>query len=403
MQIHTLKNGIRLLHIKDCLPITYCGFAINAGTRDEHTNEYGIAHFTEHCLMKGTKKRNNRQIIDRIEAIGGELDAYTTKEETFIYVTVPQPQTERAIDLLSDILFNSTFPKAEILKEKNVIEDEIQSYNDSPSELIFDEFEELIFQSSPLEHNILGNEKLFNSFTTEKFQSYIKRCYTTDNILFFIQGNIEEEKLLKLAEKYFVANSSKRNFKRTAPTIYAPQNIEKDKDTFQVHCLMGNLTYRFGYNNDLTTTLLNNIVGGPFMSSRLNMAVRERNGLVYCIDSSLTLYSDIGYWGVYFGCDKQNYNKCTALIYNELEKLTMTQISDTQLKKAKQMFSGNLLIVSQNKENRLLAAARSVLHLDHFRTEQEILAKLEQISAAELHKEAQQLFDMDKFTVLKFV
>ena len=383
--------------------MVYCGFAINAGTRDELENEHGIAHFAEHVLFKGTKKRCSWQIINRLEAVGGELDAYTTKEETFIYSVVPQKYCERAVELLSDIVFNSTFPQCELKKEKMVILDEIQSYNDSPSELIFDEFEELIFSNSPLGRNILGTENSLQQFSSNDLQNFVNRCYTTDNILFFVYGNISFEKFLKLAEKYFDVPSSQRNFQRNSLKNYLPQNIEAEKDTFQTHCLIGNRASHFKDENRLAQVLLNNILGGPLLSSRLNLAVRERNGLVYSIDSSLTPYTDTGVWNIYFGCDKSNFDKCINLIYRELEILQNNEISGKDLKKAKKQFAGQLLISHQNKESYILAAAKSVLHLNSFATQEKIIEKINQITAQELQSIAQKLFDTEKLTTLKFI
>ena len=401
--IHTLKNGIRLLHIKTVSPVVYCGFAINAGTRDEQENEHGIAHFVEHILFKGTKKRNSQQIIDRLEAVGGEIDAYTTKEETFIYSIVPQKYCERAMELLSDIVFNSTFPQCEMEKERTVILDEIQSYNDSPSELIFDEFEELIFSNSPLGRNILGTEKSLKNFSSNDLQNFVNRCYTTDNILFFVYGNLSFERILKFAEKYFDVPSSQRNFKRNSLKDYLPQNVETEKDTFQTHCLIGNRASHFKDKNRLAQVLLNNILGGPLLSSRLNLAVRERNGLVYSIDSSLTPYTDTGVWNIYFGCDKTNFDKCIKLIYKELEILRDKEISAKDLKKAKKQFAGQLLISHQNRESYILAAAKSVLHLNLLETQEKIIEKVNLITAQELQTIAQQLFASEQITILKFV
>ena len=401
--IHTLPNGIRILHIKAVSPVVYCGFAVNAGTRDELENEHGIAHFVDHVLFKGTKKRNSMQIIDRLEAVGGELDAYTTKEETFIYSIVPQKYCERAIELLSDIIFNSTFPQNELEKERTVILDEIQSYNDSPSELIFDEFEEFIFQNSPLGRNILGTEKSLEEFSSNDLKNFVNRCYTTDNILFFVYGNISFDKILRFAEKYFCVASSKRDFYRNSLKEYLPQSIEKQKDTCQNHCLIGNRSCYFGHDERLTQVLLNNILGGPLLSSRLNMAVRERNGLVYSIDSSLTPYIDTGVWNIYFGCDKTNFKKCIKLIYNELDILQNKTISEKDLKKAKKQFAGQLLISYQNKENYILSAAKSVLHLNLLETQDKIIEKVNRISAQELQNIAQKLFDIQQLTILKFI
>ena len=383
--------------------MVYCGFAINAGTRDEQENEHGIAHFVEHILFKGTKKRNSQQIIDRLEAVGGEIDAYTTKEETFIYSIVPQKYCERAMELLSDIVFNSTFPQCEMEKERTVILDEIQSYNDSPSELIFDEFEELIFSNSPLGRNILGTEKSLKKFSSNDLQNFVNRCYTTDNILFFVYGNLSFERILKFAEKYFDVPSSQRNFKRNSLKDYLPQNVETEKDTFQTHCLIGNRASHFKDKNRLAQVLLNNILGGPLLSSRLNLAVRERNGLVYSIDSSLTPYTDTGVWNIYFGCDKTNFDKCIKLIYKELEILRDKEISAKDLKKAKKQFAGQLLISHQNRESYILAAAKSVLHLNLLETQEKIIEKVNQITAQELQTIAQQLFASEQITILKFV
>jgi predicted Zn-dependent peptidase len=377
--------------------------AVNAGTRDELKNEFGIAHFVEHVLFKGTKKRSSWQIIDRLEAVGGEIDAYTTKEETFIYTVIPQKYCERAVELLADILFHSTFPQEELEKEKTVILDEIQSYNDSPSELIFDEFEELVFANSPLEHNILGTKKSLKKLLPTHLQKFVNRCYTTDNILFFVHGNIYPEKIVRYVEKYFDTPTSKRNFERTLPNIYLPQSIEKKKDTCQTHCLIGNRALHFGHKNRLTQVLLNNILGGPLLGSRLNLAVRERNGLVYSIDSSLTPYTDTGVWNIYFGCDKNNFNKCIELIYKELDVLRNKEISEKDLKKAKKQFAGQMLISHQNKENFILNAAKSVLHLNFCETQEKIIEKINQITAHDLQKIAQELFNIEKVTILKFI
>jgi len=401
--IHTLQNGIRILHIKAATPVVYCGFAINAGTRDELENEHGMAHFVEHLLFKGTKKRNLWQIIDRLEAVGGELDAYTTKEETFVYAVAPQKYCERAVELLADIVFDSTFPQDELKKECTVILDEIQSYNDSPSELIFDEFEELVFSNSTLGRNILGTEQSLKKFSSGDLKNFVKRCYTTDNILFFIYGNISFERVLKLAERYFCVPNSKREFKRNSLQNYFPQTVETKKDTFQIHCIIGNRACFFGHEEYLQQVLLNNILGGPLLSSRLNLALRERNGLVYSIESSLTPYSDTGVWNIYFGCDKNNFEKCIDLIYKELEVLRTKKISEKELKKAKKQFAGQLLIAHQNGENYILSAAKSVLHLNFFETKKGIVDKINRITSDELLQNAHKLFDTEQLTTLKFV
>lgn len=402
VKLTSFDNGIRLLYSYDNSPVVYCGFAINAGTRDEGVNEYGIAHLIEHLLFKGTNKRNSLQIIKRLEEVGGELNAYTTKEETFIYSVVPQKYAERAIELLSDIVFNSVFPENQIKKEREVIFEEIEMYNDTPSELIFDELEDLMFANSSLGHNILGTKKSLSKINSSDCIAFVKRCYTTDNMLFFLQGNIDENKFLKLTEKYICHTATRREFSRNSPNPYLPQNVVCNKNTNQTHCLIGNLTLSLSDDNTHSLTLLNNILGGTSLTSKLNLAIRERNGWVYSIDSSLNLYSDIGIWSIYFGCSESNYKKCIGLIHSELGKLTDKAIPAKQLEKYKQQLYGQMLINFQNKENYILSSAKIALHLNKAVSMEQTFERMQQICPEDIQILASQLFDNKRFTTLKY-
>lgn len=402
VKLTSFDNGIRLLYSYDNSPVVYCGFAINAGTRDEGVNEYGIAHLIEHLLFKGTNKRNSLQIIKRLEEVGGELNAYTTKEETFIYSVVPQKYAERAIELLSDIVFNSVFPENQIKKEREVIFEEIEMYNDTPSELIFDDLEDLMFANSSLGHNILGTKKSLSKINSSDCIAFVKRCYTTDNMLFFLQGNIDENKFLKLTEKYICHTATRREFSRNSPNPYLPQNVVCNKNTNQTHCLIGNLTLSLSDDNTHSLTLLNNILGGTSLTSKLNLAIRERNGWVYSIDSSLNLYSDIGIWSIYFGCSESNYKKCIELIYRELGKLTDKAIPAKQLEKYKQQLYGQMLINFQNKENYILSSAKIALHLNKAVSMEQTFERMQQVCPEDIQILASQLFDNKRFTTLKY-
>ncbi len=399
---HTLSNGIRLLHVPDVSPITYCGFAINAGTRDENDDEQGMAHFVEHMLFKGTQHRKSWHIINRLESIGGQVDAYTTKEETFLYATVPSLYVNRAMELLSDIMFHSVFPAQEIARELDVVLDEIQSYNDSPSELIYDDFDELIFANSPIGRNILGKADMLETFTSQKLTDFVSRCHTTDNLLFFSLGNSDFSKIIRLAERLFAVPASQRQFVRIAPHNYTPTHIKASKDTFQTHCLVGNRAFHLEHPDRVALVLLNNILGGPNMSSRLNMSIRERNGLAYNIESNLTAYVDTGAWAVYFGCDPKNAKRCLQLIGKELHRLRTQPLEARQLQTAKLQLEGQMMIANENKEGLILAMAKLFLQQNYCWSDEEIHERVMAVSAEKLQAIAADLFNEEYLTQLMF-
>ncbi len=416
--IHTLSNGIRILHLADNMPISYVGVAVDAGTRDELPNESGMAHFVEHLLFKGTKHRRSWHIINRLESVGGQLDAYTTKEETYIYATVPNEYTDRALELLADVVLNSTFPESELEKERDVVLDEIQSYNDSPSELIYDEFEELLFPHDPIGRNILGTEQSLESFSSERVQQFVRRNYTPDRMVVFAMGNIKFDWLIKRIEKYFtpysppvlggVAESrgglsiphSSFLTHRQAPQPYTPAHRTTPRDTYQAHCIIGNRTISMTSPERLTMLLLNNILGGPNMSSRLNLALRERNGLCYTIESNLTNYTDTGVWNIYFGCDPRNLAKAQRLCMQQLEMLCSTPLNDNQLSIAKRQLRGQVLIGNQNKENLILGLSKTYLHGLELKPDSEHFQFIDSLTPSDLQSLAQRTFNPDQLSTL---
>ena len=414
-------NGIRVLHFADTMPISYVGVAIDAGTRDELPNESGMAHFVEHLLFKGTKRRRSWHIINWLESVGGQLDAYTTKEETYIYATVPTEYTERALELLADVVLNSTFPENEIEKERDVVLDEIQSYNDSPSELIYDEFEELLFPHDPIGRNILGTEQSLETFTSERMQAFVRRNYTSDRMVIFAMGNIKFDWLIKKVEKYFhnaqycppvlggravggggsqfsILNSQFST--RQAPQPYTPTHRTTPRDTYQAHCIIGNRCIPMTSNERLTMLLLNNILGGPNMSSRLNLALRERNGLCYTIESNVTNYTDTGVWNIYFGCDPRNLAKAKRLCMQQLDLLCTKPLNDKQLTIAKRQLRGQVLIGNQNKENLILGLSKAYLHGLELKPDSEHFRFIDSLTPSDLQSLAQRIFNPDQLSTL---
>jgi len=353
-------------------------------------------------LFKGTQKRKAWHIINRLESVGGELNAYTTKEETFLYSTVLKEDFERAMELTADIVLHSIFPNNEMEKEIDIVLDEINSYKDSPSELIYDDFEELLFANYPIGKNILGNEETLQMFTSDKLKSFVSRNYCTTEIVFFSLGNIKFSKIIQWAEKYLGHISySSRQRKREKPLIYTPQYAEIDKDTFQTHYMLGNRAYDLHEKDErLRLYLLNNILGGPGMNSLLNLALRERNALVYNVESNFTSYSDTGVWNIYFGCDPKNRKRCEKLVINELNKLKESAISENQLSKCKKQIIGQIAIASENKENLILSIGKSFLHYNKVDSDSEIREQINAISSLDILKTANEVFDEKQLTTL---
>ena len=398
---YTLPNGLRIIHEPTLSKVSYCGFAIDAGTRDEAENEQGMAHFVEHLIFKGTEKRKAWHILNRMENVGGDLNAYTNKEETVVYSAFLTEHLERALELLGDIVFHSTFPQHEIEKETEVIIDEIQSYEDTPSELIFDDFEDMIFRNHPLGRNILGKPDLLRSFRTEDVLSFTHRYYQPGNMVFFVQGQYDFKKIIRLAEKY-LANlpSVSVDNHRTPPPLYVPEHLVVSKDTHQAHVMIGSRGYNAYDDKRTALYLLNNVLGGPGMNSRLNVSLRERRGLVYNVESNLTSYTDTGAFCIYFGTDVEDMDTCMKLTYKELKRMRDVKMTSSQLASAKKQLIGQIGVASDNFENNALGMGKTFLHYRKFESPEWVFKRIEAVTAEQLLEVANEMFAEEYLSTL---
>ena len=448
---YTLDNGLRIIHLPSDSQVVYCGYQINAGTRNEEPGEEGLAHFCEHVTFKGTEHRKAWHILNCLESVGGDLNAYTNKEGTVYYSAILKEHIARAVDLLSDIVFHSVYPQAEIDKEVEVICDEIESYNDSPAELIYDEFENILFKGSPLGHNILGTAEQVRAFKTEDALRFTQKLYRPDNAIFFAYGDIDFKKLVKLvgraladdesgkfAEKDCHADftddadfsgdtgfSGARDSEMTqisqAPQMTqifrgamdsqdsmdsmdspAGQTIVMQKNTHQAHVMIGTWAYDVNDDRRMPLYLLNNMLGGPGMNAKLNLALREHNGLVYTVESTMVSYGDTGTWSIYFGCDEHDVKRCLRLVRKELDKFMQKPLSDAQLKAAKKQIKGQIGVACDNRENFALDFGKSFLHYGWEKNVDRLYEQVDEITAAQIQAVAQELFDKDRLTTLIF-
>ena len=454
---YTLDNGLRIIHLPSDSQVVYCGYQINAGTRNEEPGEEGLAHFCEHVTFKGTERRKAWHILNCLESVGGDLNAYTNKEGTVYYSAILKEHIARAVDLLSDIVFHSVYPQAEIDKEVEVICDEIESYNDSPAELIYDEFENILFKGSPLGHNILGTAEQVRSFKTEDALRFTRKLYRPDNAIFFAYGDIDFKKLVKLIQKAlgecpkgrelacsadckFTETPTEERIAEETPTVETPteemeagdanhkvqsskfkvqskevqsskfnvqskvagQTIVMQKNTHQAHVMIGTRAYDVNDDRRMPLYLLNNMLGGPGMNAKLNLALREHNGLVYTVESTMVSYGDTGTWSIYFGCDEHDAKRCLRLVRKELDKFMQKPLSDAQLKAAKKQIKGQIGVACDNRENFALDFGKSFLHYGWEKNVDRLYEQVDEITAAQIQAVAQELFDKDRLTTLIF-
>ena len=457
---YTLDNGLRIIHLPSDSQVVYCGYQINAGTRNEEPGEEGLAHFCEHVTFKGTERRKAWHILNCLESVGGDLNAYTNKEGTVYYSAILKEHIARAVDLLSDIVFHSVYPQAEIDKEVEVICDEIESYNDSPAELIYDEFENILFKGSPLGHNILGTAEQVRAFKTEDALRFTQKLYRPDNAIFFAYGDIDFKKLVKLIGKALTDDSSGKLAEKgchadfaddadfsgeTGDTGFAGardseitqmsqapqmtqisrgavdsqgaidsmhsmdpmgspagQTIVMQKNTHQAHVMIGTWAYDVNDDRRMPLYLLNNMLGGPGMNAKLNLALREHNGLVYTVESTMVSYGDTGTWSIYFGCDEHDVKRCLRLVRKELDKFMQKPLSDAQLKAAKKQIKGQIGVACDNRENFALDFGKSFLHYGWEKNVDRLYEQVDEITAAQIQAVAQELFDKDRLTTLIF-
>ena len=427
---YTLDNGLRIIHLPSDSKVVYCGYQINAGTRNEEPGEEGLAHFCEHVTFKGTERRKAWHILNCLESVGGDLNAYTNKEGTVYYSAILKEHIARAVDLLSDIVFHSVYPQAEIDKEVEVICDEIESYNDSPAELIYDEFENILFKGSPLGHNILGTAEQVRSFKTEDALRFTRKLYRPDNAIFFAYGDIDFKKLVKLIRKALGecpkgrelacsadcksaetpteemeagdANHKVQRSKFNVQSKVAGKTIVMQKNTHQAHVMIGTRAYDVNDDRRMPLYLLNNMLGGPGMNAKLNLALREHNGLVYTVESTMVAYGDTGTWSIYFGCDEHDVKRCLRLVRKELDKFMQKPLSDAQLKAAKKQIKGQIGVACDNRENFALDFGKSFLHYGWEKNVDRLYEQVDAITAAQIQAVAQELFDKDRLTTLIF-
>lgn len=401
LSYHTLDNGIRLVHHQTNGMVAHCGLLINTGSRDESATEHGMAHFIEHMLFKGTSRRKAYHILSCLDDRGGELNAYTTKEETAVHASILKEDLERAVDIICDITFNSKFPEKELEKEKEVVIEEIKAVLDNPAELIFDEFEELIFQNGSLGRSILGTPETVKAFKRQDLLRFVSGNYNTDQMVFCSVGNISEEDIIKIFHKYFnnvtpKASQAKRN-KRGS---YQPATVIKDKDTNQNHCMIGNITYGLKHRYRIGMFLLNNILGGPVLNSRLNLSLRERNGYAYSIESGYNAFCDTGLFSIYFGTENRNLEKCLSIIRKELNKLRNTRLGLIQLGRAKNQIKGSLARAYENHESLMLSLAKNLLVFDRIDSPEKISKKVDALTSSQLLEIANEVFEPGELSTL---
>jgi predicted Zn-dependent peptidase len=398
---HTLNNNIRLVHYRIPGIVAHCGIIINVGSRDENESEHGIAHFIEHMLFKGTTKRKAYHILSRMEDVGGELNAYTTKEETAVHASFMKEHYERAIEIISDITFNSVYPAREIKKEKEVVIEEINSYKDNPAELIFDDFEEQIFLNQPIGRNILGTFETVKSFTQKDIFSFIANNYDTSEMVFCSVGNITDEKIVRLFKRYFSEIPSRRIAPKVLkPWPYVPSSVIRKMDTYQSHCIIGNVAYDLKDKRRMSMFLLNNILGGQGLNSRLNLSLREKNGFAYNVESIYNPYCDTGVFSIYFGTDSHNLEKSISIAESELNKLRNVKLGTIQLSKAKNQIKGYLARGYENHESLMLTLGKSLLVFNKIDSLSEVCKKIDSVTSCQILETANDVLDKIKLSTL---
>ena len=401
----TLPNGLRIIHLPSTSQVVYCGFGINAGTRNELPGEEGVAHFCEHTTFKGTSHRKALTIMNCLETVGGELNAFTNKEDTVYYAAILKEHFAKAVDLLSDIVFHSLYPQSEINKEIEVICDEIESYNDSPAELIYDLFENIIFHGHPLGHNILGDAWQLRTYNSETAKTFTQRFYKPQNAVFFAYGDINFDNLVDLLKKRTKGFDVQKPIIGDADIVaplpaYQPTTKCIEKGTHQTHVMIGNRAYSVHDERRIALYLLNNIIGGPSMNARLNLSLRERYGLVYTVESTMVSYSDTGVWCTYFGCDPHDVKRCLKLVKKELQRVIDKPLSPNQLNAAKRQIKGQLGVACDNRESFALDFGKSFLHYGWEKNITDLFKRIDALTADDIQQVAREIFAPELLTTL---
>ena len=400
----TLGNGIRIIHYRVKSDVAHCCMLMNTGTRDESEKQLGMAHFTEHMLFKGTQKRKAYHLLNRMESVGGEVDAYTTKEETCVSSSFMVEFYDRAIELINDIIFCSVFPQREIEKERDVIVDEINTYKDNPSENIFDEFESAMFSNHTLGHNILGTKKSISKFRTNDLLSFVADKYNTDQMVFCSIGDIEFKHLVRICEKYFGQNVAKlRSFERLPFGGKTKFDNVVRKKSLQANTIIGNYCYSYSDPKRVPMFLVSNILAGPGMNSRLNMQLREHHGLSYNIESNFTTYQDTGLFSIFFSSDHEKVDFAVDMIFRELDSMKNNKLGVLQLSRAKKQLIGQVAIECSSNSNLLFPTAKSFMNYGKAETFKETVALIEAITADDVMEVANEIFVRDDFSSIKYL
>ncbi len=402
-QLYTLSNGIRIMYKYAPSAVTHCCLLVNAGSRDELPNQEGLAHFIEHLLFKETERRSTNQILNRLEIVGADLNAYTTKEYTCIHASFLNPYLERAIDLFEDIVFHSTFPEDELEKERGVIQDEIASYLDQPEEAIQDDFEELLFKDHPIGKNILGTTETVGALSRDDMKQFIAKNYNTNEIIFAVIGDYDFKKVSKLGDKYFGHIEPNYNKKsRLTPLVNITGNHIIHKPISQTHCVIGNQAYSSSHHHKTGLLLLNNLLGGMGMSNRLNLEIREKHGIAYTIESNYTAFTDTGIFSIYFGTDTEKADKAAKLVHKELKKLREKKLGTLQLHQTKQKFIGQIALAEENRMSLIISMAKSLIDFNYVDTLPQLFEKINAVTADQLLEISNEIFDESKMITLLF-
>ena len=403
--LHTLPNGIRIIHKQvSHTKIAHSGFLLDIGSRDEKPEQLGIAHFWEHMAFKGTQKRKSFHILNRLETVGGELNAYTTKEKLCFYASVLDNHFEKAFELLTDITFNSVFPGKEIEKERGVILEEMAMYLDTPEDAVVDEFDNVVFQNHSLGNNILGTRESVSGFKKQDFLQFIQDNLSTDRLVFCSVSNLSFEKILKLSQKYLAPLPRIQSNRERQPFgLYQPNRINLEKPISQAHCMIGCPAYALPDEKRIPFFMLSNILGGPGMNSRLNLAVREKHGLVYTIDANYTTYIDTGLFGIYFGTEKKQLNRTISLVLKELRILREKPLGTVQLHTAKEQLMGQLAMAEESNIGLMMMLGKSILDLDKVETLNEIFDQIRKTTAKQLQEIANEILHEDNLSYLNYI
>ncbi len=412
---YRLDNGLRIIHLPRTGEVVYCGYAVDAGARDEEQGEEGLAHFCEHTTFKGTARRSPLQVINTLELVGGELNAFTTKEDTFYYASILRQHFHKAVDLLTDIVFHSVYPEHEIEKEKEVVCDEIDSYRDSPADLIYDEFENEVFSSHSIGHNVLGSKESVRRFTSADCLRFTRRLYRPEHAVFYVSGDVDFQRLVRRMERIFSAmpldggtavggrlRSGEDAFKGMREDILGTRRDDREQQTHQAHVMMGTVLHGDTEKHRIPLFVLNNILGGPSMNSRLNLSLRERRGLVYSVESNMTVYTDALLWTVYFGCDPHDVNRCIRIVKGELRRLAKSPLSQRAMNAAKRQLKGQIALSADNAENYAISMAKQYLHKGTLKSIPRLLDNIDGVTPDDIHRLVSSALSDDRLFTLVF-